>query len=60
MDTLNIIAGAEDEPYRTFVWARLKFTAGQAINSTTITWSVGFDKPSGLQNKKNAAVLNKI
>lgn len=60
MDTLNIIAGAEDEPYRTFVWARLKFVAGGAINSTTISWSVGFDKPSGLQNKKNAAVLNKI
>jgi hypothetical protein len=58
-DTLNIVAGAHDMIYHTFVWVRLKFTAGQAINSTTITWSVGFDKPSGIQNKKPAAVMNR-
>jgi hypothetical protein len=58
-DTLNLINGVTDFPYKTFVWARMKFVVGQNMNSTTLTWSVGLDKPDGGYNKKDAAVKNR-
>jgi len=44
-DTLDVIAGATDLEYLIFPWARLKFVAGQNMNSSTMTWNVSFTKP---------------
>jgi hypothetical protein len=50
-DTLNVIAGTADMQYKAFNWARLKFVAGQAINSTTLSWWVNINKPDGLDDE---------
>ena len=47
-DTMNVIAGTTDIKSLTYGWARLKFVAGQAINSTTVTGCLRIPKQAGL------------
>lgn len=48
-DTIGIVAGAAEIKYKAYKYARLKFVAGQAIGSTTISGAVTFWKPEGLK-----------
>jgi hypothetical protein len=59
-DTLNIIAGAAETKYKTFIWMRLKFVAGAAIGATTVTFSVSFEKPASAAHKKCANVADRL
>lgn len=60
-DTLNVQNGSSDPYYKIGLWMRLKFAyqAGNPIG-TTLSWSVVFDKPALLFDKKIAMVRDKI
>ena len=42
IDTIGTEAGTGQIKHRTAVWMRIKFVAGQAIGSTTVTWAAAF------------------
>lgn len=48
-DTIGIVQGADAVVYHCFNFMRFKFVAGQAMNSTVLTYYAGFRKPSGLE-----------
>jgi hypothetical protein len=58
-DTIGIVQGSAEYLYQTYPYARLKFVAGQAINATTMTWSISFNKDSGLANVQLGRVSNR-
>jgi hypothetical protein len=50
-DTVGIVQGADEVKYHGAVFYRIKFTAGQNMNSSTVTWENTFTKPAGLETK---------
>ena len=58
-DTIGIVQGAMSYKYKSWLYMRLKFVAGQAINSTTVTWTIGFNKNSGVDRTNLARVSNR-
>ena len=49
LDTIGIVAGTNEFKFHSAAWYRIKFVAGQAIGSTTVTWVNSFKKPAGLE-----------
>lgn len=56
IDSVGIVQGTAEQSFKANNWMRIKFVAGQAINSTTVTWGVNFKKNSGLETEKVALV----
>jgi len=57
-DTVGIVQGVDQYLFHIYPYMRFKFVAGQAINSTTVTWAVAFRKPAGSELKYLGAVKN--
>jgi len=56
IDTFGLVRGVDQLLYSTWLFMRYEFLAGQAIGSTTLTWSVAFTKPSGLEYRDLAII----
>lgn len=49
IDTIGTEAGAVSLNFDVAPWMRFKFVAGQAINSTTVSWALSLKKQAGLE-----------
>jgi hypothetical protein len=50
-DTIGVVQNSNELKYHSCVFFHIVFTAGQNMNSTTVTWNTSFIKPAGLETK---------
>src|SRR3989304_2771869 len=50
IDTIGIVESSVQLLYRTWLFMRYKFVAGQNMNAATLSWGTAFIKPAGIED----------